>query len=67
MVDFVQYTYLIIFYYSVTCNFDNNNICSWHQSTNDDFDWTLISGDTPTSFTGPPGDHTSTSGKLKMF
>ncbi|XP_060553220.1 MAM domain-containing glycosylphosphatidylinositol anchor protein 1-like [Ruditapes philippinarum] len=48
----------------VKCSFDND-ICNWRQSTGDDFDWTLLSGNTPTTNTGPPTDHTyrNSSGK----
>ncbi|XP_045208516.1 MAM domain-containing glycosylphosphatidylinositol anchor protein 1-like [Mercenaria mercenaria] len=41
----------------VKCTFDAG-LCSWHQSVNDNFDWTLISGETPTTNTGPSNDHT---------
>ncbi len=34
----------------------------WENSTNDDFDWTDNTGTTPSSGTGPNGDHTSGSG-----
>ncbi|XP_071104753.1 MAM and LDL-receptor class A domain-containing protein 1-like [Haliotis cracherodii] len=39
------------------CGFDSNNICSWTQSLADNFNWTLNSGHTPSSGTGPIGDH----------
>lgn len=39
------------------CDFEND-ICSWSQSTADDFDWLRISGQTPSAGTGPNGDHT---------
>lgn len=34
----------------------------WTQTTDDDMDWTRLSGDTPSSNTGPQGDHTTGSG-----
>ncbi|MCB0806213.1 MAG: choice-of-anchor J domain-containing protein [Bacteroidales bacterium] len=34
----------------------------WFNDTGDDFDWTVISGPTPTGVTGPSGDHTTGSG-----
>ncbi|KAI8780792.1 MAM and LDL-receptor class A domain-containing protein 2, partial [Biomphalaria glabrata] len=44
------------------CNFDANNICSWHQDTTDKFDWTVHKGMTDSYNTGPNGDHTSGQG-----
>ncbi|KAJ7393856.1 hypothetical protein OS493_003523 [Desmophyllum pertusum] len=39
------------------CNF-NNGLCSgWTQDKSDKFDWTLRSGSTPSSNTGPPSGH----------
>ena len=35
------------------CNFDYGLCCGWNQSSSDDFDWTLASGSTPSSSTGP--------------
>jgi hypothetical protein len=40
------------------CTFDDTvtkkgNLCGMTQSTDDDFDWTLWSGSTPSSDTGP--------------
>ncbi len=35
----------------------------WLNSSDDDFDWSANSGSTPSSGTGPSGDHTSGSGK----
>ena len=41
------------------CNFDSDT-CGWQQiQLDDEFDWERESGDTPTSDTGPWGDHTS--------
>ncbi|MEZ5196603.1 MAG: hypothetical protein R2764_09430 [Bacteroidales bacterium] len=34
----------------------------WYNGTEDDFDWVIISGSTPSPHTGPSGDHTSGSG-----
>ena len=38
---------------SVWCNFDHGLCSGWNQSSSDDFDWTLASGSTPSSSTGP--------------
>ena len=35
------------------CNFDHGLCSGWNQSSSDDFDWTLASGSTPSSSTGP--------------
>ncbi|KAJ7385144.1 Meprin A subunit beta [Desmophyllum pertusum] len=47
---------------SVKCTFDNGLCSGWAQSTSDHFDWTVRSGATPSSGTGPSTDH-SGSGK----
>ena len=39
------------------CDFENGLCHGWNQSTADDFDWTLHSGSTPSSFTGPSSGH----------
>ena len=38
---------------SVCCNFDHGLCSGWNQSSSDDFDWTLASGSTHSSSTGP--------------
>ncbi|XP_038071819.1 MAM and LDL-receptor class A domain-containing protein 1-like [Patiria miniata] len=40
------------------CDFDSYNLCRFNNSQNDDFDWTLDNGGTPSSGTGPNADHT---------
>ncbi|MBN1339078.1 MAG: choice-of-anchor D domain-containing protein [Bacteroidales bacterium] len=47
-----------------TQNFDNAGSMpySWVNATGDDFDWSVNSGSTPSSGTGPTGDHTTGSG-----
>ena len=35
----------------------------WSQDSNDEFDWSLRTGSTPTASTGPSSDHTSGTGK----
>lgn len=40
----------------MSCDFELP--CSFTQAQNDDFDWTLNSGSTPTTNTGPDTDHT---------
>ena len=47
---------------NTSCNFDSG-LCCWRQSNVDVFDWTLNSGSTWSSDTGPDYDHTSGSGK----
>ncbi|KAK7098200.1 hypothetical protein V1264_002552 [Littorina saxatilis] len=47
---------------SLGCDFEDASLCGWSQATDDDFDWTWTSGATPTSETGPDGDHTTGSG-----
>ena len=44
------------------CNFDTSGFCGWSQDTTDQFDWTITSGTTMTSGTGPTGDHTQADG-----
>ncbi|XP_013411465.1 meprin A subunit beta [Lingula anatina] len=47
--------------YLSSCTFDRN-LCGWGQDRSDDMDWTLTSGSTPSSNTGPTADQ-SGSGK----
>ena len=42
-----------LFNFVVWCYFDNGICSGWNQSSSDDFDWTLASGSTPSSSTGP--------------
>ncbi|KAM4687798.1 MAM and LDL-receptor class A domain-containing protein 1 [Discoglossus pictus] len=39
------------------CDFEFD-LCDWKQNQNDDFDWNLRAGSTPTIWTGPVTDHT---------
>lgn len=39
--------------FSVWCSFEHGLCSGWSQSSSDDFDWTLASGSTPSSSTGP--------------
>lgn len=41
------------------CDFEGEYLCGWSNDALDDFDWTRISGKTPTSGTGPKTDHTT--------
>ncbi|XP_027129851.1 MAM and LDL-receptor class A domain-containing protein 1 isoform X2 [Larimichthys crocea] len=43
--------------FSGRCNFEFD-LCSWRQSREDDFDWLIKAGSTPTIGTGPSSDHT---------
>lgn len=49
-----------------SCNFERNNLCGISQSGNDDMDWTLIRGSTPSLNTGPDVDHTLGTSKGKF-
>lgn len=43
--------------FSGRCSFEFD-LCSWRQSRQDDFDWLIKAGSTPTLGTGPSSDHT---------
>nr|XP_039272221.1 MAM and LDL-receptor class A domain-containing protein 2-like [Styela clava] len=43
----------------IDCPFYSGSICSWKQSSDDDFNWTLRKGSTTSDSTGPSGDHTT--------
>ncbi|KAJ8022862.1 MAM and LDL-receptor class A domain-containing protein 2 [Holothuria leucospilota] len=45
----------------LNCTFDYGT-CGYYQMTEDDFDWTRHQGATPSSGTGPSGDHTTGTG-----
>lgn len=38
------------------CSFDDGTLCSWTNANDNQFDWLLHSGTTPTANTGPDGD-----------
>ena len=44
-----------------SCNFDGDDaICGWNAAAaGDDFDWTRLSGSTPSGYSGPDVDHTT--------
>ncbi|CAF0847412.1 unnamed protein product, partial [Rotaria sordida] len=44
------------------CTFDDNTLCSWTNAANNQFDWILHKGTTPSTITGPVGDHTTGNG-----
>ncbi|ESO95336.1 hypothetical protein LOTGIDRAFT_160467 [Lottia gigantea] len=46
---------------SLQCDFEQEELCGWSQSDDDDFEWTWLSGKTPTVNTGPLRDHTHAS------
>ena len=48
-----------IYFLGFGCNFDTSVMCGFVQDSNDDFDWWRHRGSTPSSFTGPSGDHTT--------
>ncbi|CAF4185562.1 unnamed protein product, partial [Rotaria sp. Silwood2] len=41
------------------CTFDDNTLCSWTNAANNQFDWILRKGRTPSYVAGPDGDHTT--------
>lgn len=42
-----------------TCDFESNGRCTWTNSpVDDDFDWIVAQGNTPSRWTGPTTDHT---------
>eukprot|EP00057_Strongylocentrotus_purpuratus_P006196 XP_011660670.1 PREDICTED: MAM and LDL-receptor class A domain-containing protein 1-like [Strongylocentrotus purpuratus] len=41
------------------CTFEDSTLCTWTQGTNNDMDWIIQTGSTPTVGTGPPADHTT--------
>ncbi|XP_072014869.1 MAM and LDL-receptor class A domain-containing protein 1-like [Amphiura filiformis] len=43
------------------CDFEDD-MCTWLQPQDDDFDWTRFTGSTASLYTGPSGDHTTGSG-----
>lgn len=46
-----------------------NNLCGWVNAKNDQFDWTIATGSTPSVKTGPRNDHTynSSAGIIYSF
>ena len=46
---------------AVGCNFDKSK-CGFVQDNSDNFNWTRRMGSTPSSNTGPSGDHTTGKG-----
>ena len=50
------------------CEFevDENDLCVWTQDLSDDMNWIRKQGPTPSTSTGPVGDHTSGKGKLPI-
>lgn len=59
VVIFLLYVSLTL---DINCDFgpkEDKTFCGWQQDTADVSDWTLRTGDTPTYFTGPKGDHTA--------
>ena len=51
---------------STSCNFDSGLCWGWHQSIADVFNWTINTGSTWSSDTGPDYDHTSGLGMTKI-
>lgn len=44
--------------FSVTCDFESENICGYIQETKSNYNWTKQKGHTPSTGTGPATDHT---------
>jgi len=57
--------YLISPLDNTSCNFDRGLCDGWQQSYSDVFDWTINTGSTWSSDTGPDYDHTTGTGKKK--
>ena len=54
--------HLTVSFFSATCDFEND-LCTWTNTPlEDDFDWTIGQGSTPTQHTGPPTDHSKQTG-----
>ena len=63
--DVVALTVMIYYSALVSCSFDSGLCTGWSQSTSDVFDWTLNSGPTLSSRTGPSSDLSGT-GELHL-
>lgn len=57
MVDFLMFRCIDIVLGIGPCTFEKDK-CGWTQDTSDVFDWSSRKGRTPSSSTGPTGDHT---------
>ena len=42
---------------NLDCDFEDFEKCDWQNVDSDDYDWTVNSGSTPSSSTGPTGDY----------
>lgn len=61
--------YISTGYSKRSCTFGNTgdvDDCGWLVSGVDRYKWTLYSGKTPTTYTGPARDHTTASGKVEL-
>ena len=47
---------IVFLFATVYCNFDHGSRCDFTQDTQDDFDWTVHQGATPSGGTGPSSD-----------
>jgi hypothetical protein len=43
---------------AASCNFEDQALCSFHNTGGDNFDWSWKAGATPSASTGPQYDHT---------
>ena len=41
-----------------SCDLEGDDTCGWHNSLENDMDWSVWQGKTPSNGTGPPFDHT---------
>ena len=48
---------MLIYAVEIDCDFEDD-LCSWSNAVDDDFDWTRNKGATESFLTGPNGDHT---------
>ena len=55
-IDAISFTPGSCSFQPVQCNFDQGRLCSFTNGGNDDFDWTINRGSTPSGGTGPSSD-----------
>lgn len=54
-------------YFAAFCDFEDTQMCGYTQSLSDQFDWTLKSGHTAPTGTGPAYDHTYTTAQGRLI
>lgn len=53
----IKYTITAISDRPENCNFETHDMCKWINMKNDDFNWQLWKGPTPSRMTGPSFGH----------